>query len=903
MDGVIRIAMVRRAVYAVVFGILLFTLTIGDSEGNRKSLDNLFSNGKGWNSEEIDENRAELAWTHCRKLLDGTVKDWDLFIRKEATGDSSSMFLRKSSIHKAIVVLPAHTKQRLFDCLRKKNLLFHDRKASSKWSVKTVELLLGWSNTHRRNLAGVASPAPKSPAPAPVHAITPAAVSPNSAPAPASSPSPKPQPPVEPPDPFLPLDKIDSSPRPLSQKNSPDSNDAAEEIFIPLLDSPPPPPSKHKHSLPAPPPPSLHINKQARTFVIAATSTGIIIFALLLCCCLKGSGQKNGKRDEKPLLTLTSSDFSAGSSQNSISIGTPNKKEFNINGERFVKVFSVKTENHESSLSESTSSEATASASFPPVNTPEKSAPPPPGPPPPPPTGPHPPPPPKVARPPPAPPKVPGKGQFSVFKPHQRAQGDLGDGSDLDAESRAQKAKLKPFFWDKVLTNPDQSMVWHEISAGSFQFNEEMIESLFGYNTVDKNKNERKKDPSSLEPSIQYIQIIDKKKAQNLAILLKALNVTTEEVVDALREGNELPTELLQTLLKVAPTSEEELKLRLFTGDLSQLGPAERFLKVLVEIPFAFKRLESLLFLCSFQEEFSGIKESFSTLEIACKKLRNSRLFLKLLEAVLKTGNRMNDGTYRGGAQAFRLDTLLKLADVKGTDGKTTLLHFVVKEIIRSEGVRAVRTGRASRSMSSVKTDDSVEDSTDEVSAEHYRSVGLEVVSDLRNELEDVKKAAILDADGLTATMSKLGNSLKKVRDFLNIDMSNLNEESEFQTTLSSFMEQAGADMKWLLEEEKRIMALVKSITDYFHGSARKDEGFRLFVIVRDFLVMLDKVCKEIRDSAAKPIKISNSKKDSPKGQASDTRQSLPDIRQRLFPAITERRMEDSSSDEESPSP
>ena len=45
----------------------------------------------------------------------------------------------------------------------------------------------------------------------------------------------------------------------------------------------------------------------------------------------------------------------------------------------------------------------------------------------------------------------------------------------------------------------------------------------------------------------------------------------------------------------------------------------------------------------------------------------------------------MNVGTNRGEAKAFKLDTLLKLVDVKGTDGKTTLLHFVVHEIIRSE--------------------------------------------------------------------------------------------------------------------------------------------------------------------------------------------------------------------------
>jgi hypothetical protein len=74
----------------------------------------------------------------------------------------------------------------------------------------------------------------------------------------------------------------------------------------------------------------------------------------------------------------------------------------------------------------------------------------------------------------------------------------------------------------------------------------------------------------------------------------------------------------------------------------------------------------------------------------ACGELKH-RLFLKLLEAVLKTGNRLNDGTFRGGANAFKLDTLLKLSDVKGADGKTTLLHFVVQEIARSEGVREAR--------------------------------------------------------------------------------------------------------------------------------------------------------------------------------------------------------------------
>lgn len=62
------------------------------------------------------------------------------------------------------------------------------------------------------------------------------------------------------------------------------------------------------------------------------------------------------------------------------------------------------------------------------------------------------------------------------------------------------------------------------------------MESLFGYVPAEKGKFEHKRESSS-ESSVPYVQIIDPKKSQNLAILLKALNVTTEEVTDALKEG------------------------------------------------------------------------------------------------------------------------------------------------------------------------------------------------------------------------------------------------------------------------------------------------------------------------------------------------------------------------------
>ncbi|KAJ6332836.1 hypothetical protein OIU77_008813 [Salix suchowensis] len=520
--------------------------------------------------------------------------------------------------------------------------------------------------------------------------------------------------------------------------------------------------------------------------------------------------------------------------------------------------------------------------------------------------GPRPPPPPiggSVPRPP--PPMPPGPKAPQAPRPplgsKRPSNSTSSEGAGVEDDSDAPKAKLKPFFWDKVLANPDHSMVWHQIKSGSFQFNEEMIETLFGY-APDKNKNEHKKESSSHDPPPQYIQILDPKKAQNLSILLRALNVTIEEVCDALREGNELPVELLQNLLRMAPTEDEELKLRLYSGEIAQLGPAERFLKALVDIPFAFKRLEALLFMCTLQEEVATTKESFETLEVACKELRNSRLFLKLLEAVLKTGNRMNNGTFRGGAQAFKLDTLLKLSDVKGLDGKTTLLHFVVQEIIRSEGVRAARAGRESSSISnvSIKTDDLLEEISPDTE-DNYSSLGLQVVSQLSSELENVKRAAVVDADSLTGSVAKLRQSFLVIRNFLNKDMKNLEEDNGFHETLKSFVQNAEIDTMSLLEEEKRIVALVKNTGDYFHGNAGKDEGLRLFIVVRDFLIILDKVCKEVGEAQKRSAKTRKKEASTASSPSHKHQQPSPDIRQRLFPAIAEQRMGDSgsSSDDE----
>ncbi|RYQ90322.1 hypothetical protein Ahy_B09g096469 isoform I [Arachis hypogaea] len=64
------------------------------------------------------------------------------------------------------------------------------------------------------------------------------------------------------------------------------------------------------------------------------------------------------------------------------------------------------------------------------------------------------------------------------------------------------------------------------------------------------------------------------------------------------------------------------------------------------------------------------------------------------------------------------------------------------------------------------------------------------------------------------------------------------------------FLSYAEKKLKELEGDENRVLSRVKEITEYFHGdvSNKEDQNpLRIFVIVRDFLGMLDSVCKELR--------------------------------------------------------
>lgn len=192
------------------------------------------------------------------------------------------------------------------------------------------------------------------------------------------------------------------------------------------------------------------------------------------------------------------------------------------------------------------------------------------------------------------------------------------------------------------------------------------------------------------------------------------------------------------------------------------------------------------------------------------------------------TGNRMNVGTNRGDAKAFKLDTLLKLVDIKGVDGKTTLLHFVVQEITRTEGTTATK-----------------DETILHGNSDGFRKQGLQVVAGLSRDLVNVKKAAGMDFDVLSSYVTKLEMGLDKLRSFLKTETT----QGKFFDSMETFLKEAEEEIRKIKGGERKALSMVKEVTEYFHGNAAREEAhpLRIFMVVRDFLGVLDNVCKEVK--------------------------------------------------------
>jgi hypothetical protein len=368
------------------------------------------------------------------------------------------------------------------------------------------------------------------------------------------------------------------------------------------------------------------------------------------------------------------------------------------------------------------------------------------------------------------------------------------------------------------------------------------MEALFGYVATNRLSPKRNTESTSQsnDPSTKNF-ILDPRKSQNIAIVLKSLAVPRDEILDAIIDGKGLNSDTLEKLTRVSPTEEEKSLILNYKEDPSRLAAAESFLyHILKAVPSAFNRLNAMLFRLNYDSEVMEIKECLQTIEFGCKELRSQGVFLKLLEAVLKAGNRMNDGTSRGNAQAFNLNSLRKLNDVKSNNGKTTLLHFVVEEVVLSEGKRAVLNRN-----NSLNRNNATNVVSEERREREYKMLGLSIVGGISSEFSNVRRAANLDYKSLFGSISELSIKLNEIKEL--VSQCENGENGNFVKEMNYFIGNAEKELKLVREKQTIVLQILSKTTQYYECSKEKEENdLQLFGIVKDFLRMVDHVCIEI---------------------------------------------------------
>ncbi|KAI4813947.1 hypothetical protein KUCAC02_003165 [Chaenocephalus aceratus] len=250
---------------------------------------------------------------------------------------------------------------------------------------------------------------------------------------------------------------------------------------------------------------------------------------------------------------------------------------------------------------------------------------------------------------------------------------------------------MKKLNWDTI---PSQRVlgklnVWTSMRPQRvLELDIQSIEELFSH--VDKRASLRNSKVMGLNTSDSLdlflqepkVTILDSKKSMNIGIFLRHFKKPVAEMVLDISQANWLRfgSGKLQELCKLLPEEREVKQLLSFSGNLSVLPEADRFMVQLVKVPGYDERLKMMLLREEFFPLMEEVKISVAVMTKAANELLDCDDLHSVIRLVLKAGNYMNAGGYSANAIGFRMTSLLNLADTKANKPGMNLMHYVAKQ-------------------------------------------------------------------------------------------------------------------------------------------------------------------------------------------------------------------------------
>ncbi|CAM8934465.1 unnamed protein product [Rhodiola kirilowii] len=283
-----------------------------------------------------------------------------------------------------------------------------------------------------------------------------------------------------------------------------------------------------------------------------------------------------------------------------------------------------------------------------------------------------------VARPP--PPSI-GRGKASL------GPVSLGKGRAAAGTITApKKASLTPLHWNKV-TRAMQGSLWddsqkQENLSRAPEIDISELESLFSAASISDGAGANKggRRGSNIHKP-EKVQLIDLRRAYNCEIMLTKIKIPLPDMINAILalDSSVLDIDQVENLIKFCPTKEEMEMLKGYSGDKEMLGKCEQFFLELMKVPRVESKLRVFGFKIQFSSQVNDLKNNLNIIKDAAVEVKESAKLRQIMQTILTLGNALNQGTARGSAIGFKLDSLLKLSDTRARNNKMTLMHYLCK--------------------------------------------------------------------------------------------------------------------------------------------------------------------------------------------------------------------------------
>jgi hypothetical protein len=111
-----------------------------------------------------------------------------------------------------------------------------------------------------------------------------------------------------------------------------------------------------------------------------------------------------------------------------------------------------------------------------------------------------------------------------------------------------------------------------------------------------------------------------------------------------------------------------------------------------------------------------------------------------------------------------------------------------------------------------------------------------------------------IDLDMLTTSVSGLAQGMSQIKELVGRGLVGDERGYYFVDFMAPFMIRAVEMIGELEDGERQVLVHIRDIIEYYHGDVSRDEAspLRIFIIIRDFMGMLERVYKEVREEVTR---------------------------------------------------